>query len=141
MTTNPGASQNAATSSSSSRGAAYPTTSGGKGAPSTLDEAVPPSFSSAIVSPATMDGEASPTVSTKGEAVGGQRVRKTRRRAVFVSEVDQRLVALGLEPSWEQKVSESGLEASGSIASSQNAGTNDRRLAENVPPHSHARAF
>lgn len=56
------------------------------------------------------------------------------RRVRYVSEVDQRLIALGLAPSWEEGVSEGDVRFGlGEVE------TNDQRLLENVPPHSHAK--
>lgn len=74
--------------------------------------------------------------------------RKKRRRAVFVSEADQRLLELGLEPSWEQKVSDTDRELlsdatatpRGADYPAESSQSNDQRLLENVPPHSHARS-
>lgn len=58
------------------------------------------------------------------------------RRVVYISEVDQRLLERGLEPSWEQKISSEDIELSGGAK----AASNDSRLKEDIPPHSHARS-
>ena len=65
--------------------------------------------------------------------------RKRRRVARFVSEVDQRLIAKGLPPSWEDRPEDT---RPGSMADAPDRGdgANDARLLENVPPHAQARA-
>ncbi|MCI1788464.1 MAG: toxin [Actinomyces sp.] len=69
--------------------------------------------------------------------------RVRRRRAVFVSEVDRRLIAQGLPPSWEDRVREEDLaggDADGTGHAARGDGANDARLLANVPPHSQPRA-
>lgn len=67
--------------------------------------------------------------------------RKRRRVACFVSEVDQRLIAEGLPPSWEDRVRpEDTRPGSMADAPDRGDGANDARLLENVPPHAQARA-
>lgn len=79
------------------------------------------------------------------QAPAQPRAAKRRRRVVYVSEVDQRLLELGLEPSWDQQVSEADralrgdLSLGGEGAQRHVDDSNDQRLLENVPPHSHAR--
>ena len=67
--------------------------------------------------------------------------RKRRRVARFVSEVDRRLIAEGLPPSWEDRVRPEDTRP-GSMADSPDRGdgANDARLLANVPPHAQARA-
>lgn len=60
--------------------------------------------------------------------------RRRPRRVRYVSEVDQQLLDRGLAPSWDQKVSESDL-----ASADLRVQSNDQRLRENVPPHSHSR--
>ena len=60
--------------------------------------------------------------------------RKRRRVARFVSEVDLRLIAEGLPPSWEDRVRPEDTRP-GSMADAP-----DARLLDNVPPHAQARA-
>ena len=58
-----------------------------------------------------------------------------------VSEVDQRLIAKGLPPSWEDRVRpEDTRPGSMADAPDRGDGANDARLLENVPPHAQARA-
>ena len=68
--------------------------------------------------------------------------RKRRRVARFVSEVDRRLIAEGLPPSWEDRVRPEDTRP-GSMADSPDRGdgANDARLLANVPPHAQARAL
>ena len=66
---------------------------------------------------------------------------KKRRLATFVSDVDRKLIAHGVAPSWEDRVRPDDRRA-GSFADSPDRGdgANDRRLLDNVPPHAQARA-
>lgn len=83
------------------------------------------------------------------EDVGSQDAHPTRarrrrpRRAVYISEADRHLLELGLPPSWDQRVSDADLDMSNAdVERSDNrdgSASNDRRLLEAVPPHSHAR--
>ena len=67
--------------------------------------------------------------------------RKRRRVARFVSEVDLRLIAEGLPPSWEDRVRpEDTRPGSMADAPDRGDGANDARLLDNVPPHAQARA-
>ena len=61
--------------------------------------------------------------------------------ARYVSEVDRRLIAEGLPPSWEDRVRPEDTRP-GSMADSPDRGdgANDARLLANVPPHAQARA-
>nr|WP_253953995.1 toxin [Schaalia sp. 19OD2882] len=63
------------------------------------------------------------------------RSRRPRRRAVHVSEVDQRLLDKGLPPSWEE--GPSPLDEGGEASPVEGVG-NDARLVAEVPPHWHA---
>ena len=67
--------------------------------------------------------------------------RKRRRVARFVSDVDRRLIAEGLPPSWEDRVRpEDTRPGSMADAPDRGDGANDARLLDNVPPHAQARA-
>ena len=67
--------------------------------------------------------------------------RKRRRAARFVSEVDLRLIAEGLPPSWEDRVRPEDTRPSPMAdAPDRGDGANDARLLDNVPPHAQARA-
>lgn len=70
-----------------------------------------------------------------------ERTKKHRRVATFVSDVDRKLIAHGVAPSWEDRVRPDDRRA-GSFADSPDRGdgANDRRLLDNVPPHAQARA-
>lgn len=70
-----------------------------------------------------------------------ERTKKRRRVATFVSDVDRKLIAHGVVPSWEDRVRPDDRRA-GSFADSPDRGdgANDRRLLDNVPPHAQARA-
>lgn len=70
-----------------------------------------------------------------------ERTKKRRRVATFVSDVDRKLIAHGVAPSWEDRVRPDDRRA-GSFADSPDRGdgANDRRLLDNVPPHAQARA-
>lgn len=90
---------------------------------------------------------ASPTSTPSDLRVSGEqrasveRTKKRRRVATFVSEVDRKLIAHGVAPSWEDRVRPDDRRA-GSFADSPDRGdgANDRRLLDNVPPHAQARA-
>ena len=90
---------------------------------------------------------ASPTSTPSDSRVSGEqrasveRTKKRRRVATFVSEVDRKLIAHGVAPSWEDRVRPDDRRA-GSFADSPDRGdgANDRRLLDNVPPHAQARA-
>lgn len=90
---------------------------------------------------------ASPTSTPSDPRVSGEqrasveRTKKRRRVATFVSEVDRKLIAHGVAPSWEDRVRLDDRRA-GSFADSPDRGdgANDRRLLDNVPPHAQARA-
>ncbi len=72
---------------------------------------------------------------------------RRRRRAVIVSDVDRRLLAEGLPPSWEDRVSDddlarggfghNGIDEDGPAggAPDRGDGANDARLLGDVPPH------
>lgn len=62
----------------------------------------------------------------------GEQRHRPRRRVVVVSEVDQRLIDLGLPPSWEERVSDRD-------EVPLRSDSNDARLLENVPPHAQPR--
>lgn len=62
------------------------------------------------------------------------------RRAVRVSEVDRHLIERGLPPSWEEKVGSEDVSAVEGADPDRGDGANDRRLLDNVPPHSQPRA-
>lgn len=70
-----------------------------------------------------------------------ERTKKRRRVATFVSDVDRKLIAHGVAPSWEDRVHPDDRRA-GSFADSPDRGdgANDRRLLDNVPPHAQVRA-
>ncbi len=72
----------------------------------------------------------------KEKAGSGERPR--RRRAVMVSEVDKRLIAAGLPPSWEEPVSDRDLRDADAGEGGGNV-SNDKRLLEDVPPHAQPR--
>lgn len=90
---------------------------------------------------------ASPAYNPSDPRVSGEqrasveRTKKRRRVATFVSEVDRKLIAHGVAPSWEDRVRPDDRRA-GSFADSPDRGdgANDRRLLDNVPPHAQARA-
>lgn len=65
--------------------------------------------------------------------------RRRHRRVERVSEVDRRLVEKGLPPSWEEKVDPDDVAAETGPRDDRGDGANDRRLLDNVPPHSQPR--
>lgn len=74
---------------------------------------------------------------------GTQQRRRRPRRAFYVSEADRHLLELGLPPSWEQQVSDADRDlfscrGTGS-AMQEGSSSNDQRLLEAVPPHSHTK--
>ena len=75
------------------------------------------------------------------QSVPVERRKKRRRVATFVSDVDRKLIAHGVAPSWEDRVHPDDRRV-GSFADSPDRGdgANDRRLLDNVPPHAQARA-
>ena len=75
-------------------------------------------------------------------SVTAPRRRRGSRRAVRVSDVDRRLIERGLPPSWEEKVDTEDLTVRGGDGRDPDRGdgANDRRLLDNVPPHSQPRA-
>ncbi len=73
------------------------------------------------------------TASAKDSSAALPRRRRSRR-VLYVNEVDRQLLDKGLTPSWEQQVSESDL-----LSTGVHVRSNDDRLRENVPPHSHSR--
>lgn len=74
-------------------------------------------------------------------AMSEEPVRKPRRVARYVSDVDRRLIAEGLAPSWEDRLRSEDIRP-GSMADDPDRGdgANDARLLDNVPPHSQVRA-
>ena len=73
-------------------------------------------------------------------SVTAPRRRRGSRRAVRVSDVDRRLIERGLPPSWEEKVDEADVAPPQDVDPDRGDGANDRRLLDNVPPHSQPRA-
>lgn len=80
---------------------------------------------------------------TSGDSAepGTQRSVRWRggRRVVRVSEVDRHLIERGLPPSWEEKVGSEDVPGPDGADPDRGDGANDRRLLENVPPHSQPR--
>jgi hypothetical protein len=72
---------------------------------------------------------------------GTQRSAQGRggRRVVRVSEVDRHLIERGLPPSWEEKVGSEDVPVPDGADLDRGDGANDRRLLDNVPPHSQPR--
>lgn len=67
--------------------------------------------------------------------------RKRRRVAIFVSEVDRRLIERGVPPSWEDRVTpEDSWPGAMRDVPDRGDGANDQRLLDNVPPHAQPRA-
>lgn len=67
--------------------------------------------------------------------------KRRRRAASYVSEVDRRLIARGVAPSWEDRVRpEDSWPGSMRDSPDRGEGANDARLLENVPPHAQPRA-
>lgn len=62
--------------------------------------------------------------------------KRFRRVATYVSEVDRRLIAQGIAPSWEDRVREEDTWP-GAMCDhfDRGNGANDQRLLDNVPPH------
>lgn len=56
-----------------------------------------------------------------------------------VSEVDRHLIERGLPPSWEEKVGSEDVIGHDGAYPDRGDGANDRRLLDNVPPHSQPR--
>ncbi|WP_075890900.1 MULTISPECIES: toxin [Actinomyces] len=76
-----------------------------------------------------------------GDEAGTQRSTRRRggRRVVRVSEVDRRLIEQGLPPSWEERIGPEDVSAVDGSDPDRGDGANDRRLLDNVPPHSQPR--
>lgn len=76
-----------------------------------------------------------------GSASAGAVRKRARRVATYVSEVDRRLIAQGIAPSWEDRVrEEDAWPGSMRDAPDRGDGANDRRLLDDVPPHWQPRA-
>lgn len=83
-------------------------------------------------------GGPAPTTGSEG-SVPPRPPRRRRRRVVRVSEVDRHLIERGLPPSWEEKVDEADMAPPQDVDPDRGDGANDRRLMDNVPPHSQPR--
>lgn len=65
--------------------------------------------------------------------------KKRHRRVEQLSEVDARLIAKGLKPSWQEQIAADDIVREPG-ENDRGDGANDRRLQENVPPHAQPRA-
>jgi len=76
-----------------------------------------------------------------GDEGGARRPTRRRggRRVVRVSEMDRHLIEEGLPPSWEEKIGPEDVSAVDGADPDRGDGANDRRLLDNVPPHSQPR--